>query len=348
MNAVLVLGGAGFIGSHLVEEHLRRGDQVLVLDTLRYCFQHNLSLAKSAYRDNLRVEVEDVGVSHWEIPKPFGGQDHWDYIYHLAGVVATPQFVEEPWNAFVTTIRPLEKMLYYKAARRPQCKMLFASSSEVYGSLASNPRMLLREDHPGLLACFGPRCGYDLGKAAGEAMIYAFNQEDLARNVGTHIAIVRIFNTFGPRMTAALRMVPSMIHDALVYQKIRVFEPGTQTRTFLYVDDCVRALMAAIDVQYPKPINVGGVTTTTAENAAELLADLLYPDVNVEIEMVPGTPHDVRYRKPDIRLAKEVLDWEPQVRFRDGLIKTIEYWRDLIDRWLSSVDERLLPPYYER
>ncbi len=315
-RSALVLGGAGFIGSHLVEDLLAGGSRVTVVDSMEYCYADNLEAARSS--DRLTVITADVTRPDWEV------EGHFDEIFHLAGVVATGDFVARPTAALWTSLLPLAKLLRYRADHRPEVKLLFASSSEVYGKAEVHPQP---EEYVGHVDCIGPRSGYDEGKRAGESLIVGW-----ARELGMDCAcaIVRIFNTYGPRMTANGRLVPTMVHDALKNASIAVNRPGTQTRTLLDVRDCIRGLRKAIALQHPRPINIGGVETMPVRETAERIASAVESRTGrpVTLEWAPEIDADIARRRPDITRARELLDWQPTIPFEEGIERVIDYWQD--------------------
>lgn len=308
---VLVLGGAGFIGSFLVESLLGDGHSVTVVDSFGYCYPDNLSAAEGA-----EVVREDCASPFWEI------RGEYDAIYHLAGVVSARDFIERPLEAFWVSIIPLVKMLRYKEGR-PEAAMLFASSSEVYGEAKEIPTP---ESYVGAIDPAGIRSGYDIGKLSGEMMIYAHARERGSRILPVNI--VRIFNTFGPRMRANGRLVPTMVKDALEKGKIIVNLPGTQRRTLLYVDDCVRALRTVAETGIGGPVNIGGIETYTMWEVAEIVQRVVKEEAGIRAEPVVGEEivGDIMDRKPDISKIESAVGWKPKISVEEGVRRTVRYW----------------------
>jgi dTDP-glucose 4,6-dehydratase len=314
MSSILVTGGAGFLGSHLVQALAMSGDRVTVVDTLQFCHADNLTAALATGR--VVVRQQDCAADGWE---PAG---EFDAIYHLAGVVATREFMARPASALLASTRPLESMLRWQQ-RQPAARLLFASSSEVYGDAEVHPQP---EEYRGNVSCTGPRSGYDEGKRAGESLLLGWSREFRG---GTPCgAIVRLFNTYGPRMTANGRLVPTMVRDALRQRRITVNAPGTQTRTLLHVDDCVRALQAAMERQPAVPVNVGGTETMPVLEIAERIAEAVTRRGGTPVQIVLGErlPDDVQQRRPVLDRAAALLGWQPRIPFADGVQTVIDYW----------------------
>lgn len=311
----LVTGGAGFLGSHLVEDLLADGHHVTVVDSMRGCHADNLS----AVAGNRRLEVhsEDCTADDWAVAGPF------DEIYHLAGVAATGDFVARPVDALLASTKGLERILRW-CDRHPETKVLFTSSSEVYGDAQVHPQP---EAYRGNVSCTGPRSGYDEGKRAGEALILGWSRQYRAGR--TAAAIVRLFNTYGPRMTANGRLVPTMVRDALRERRIQVNMPGTQTRTLLFVADGVKGLRRAMAVQHAEPVNVGGNETLPVADIAAAVAAAVTRRLGAGIEIVPAPPvtDEVMQRRPVLDRARQMLDWHPTTPFAAGLERVIDYWQ---------------------
>lgn len=315
MRNVLILGGAGFIGSHLAEAHHSVGDSVVVVDTFRYSYPDNLDALIGS--DRFAQQYGDVSNSYWQVPFE---TSRWDQIYMLAGVVRTQDFTRKSIEAFSTSVVQVQSVLRYMQIRaemagRQEVKALFASSSEVYG----NPRQIpTPETDVGQVDQLGLRGGYDEGKRGAEALIEGWRRE---RGIGT--AIVRIFNTFGPRMRAGGRLVPSMVRDGLYRGAVSVWGTGETTRTLLYVDDCVQGLMLAMDRQHTQPVNIGGNKELTIQQIAELIADKL----QVKVETDPSRQDPIMARRPDISRALDVLGWQPEIDLEAGIEAVVKYWR---------------------
>lgn len=318
----LILGGAGFIGSHLADRLLTTGREVHVLDSMRYCYAGNLATAERSQKFHLHVQSASdnlIGfLSRRDVPK-------FDEIYHLAGLVSTDDFVSNPQEAFLVSILPLLDLFEYQN-KYPYTRLLFTSSSEVYG----NPPVIpTPEDCFGSVDFCGPRSGYDEGKRSGESLISAH-----IRNGGT-CARVRLFNTFGPRMRANGRLVPTMVRSALVDGRITINGTGEFTRTLLWVGDCLDALVMAMDRQSELPFNIGGLVMSSISEIASKIAervDLVSGREKVVVEHTDPIQHDVFQRQPDISRARDVLGWSPSTSVEYGVDRTIQYWRGRLMR----------------
>lgn len=312
----LVLGGAGFLGSHLVDHLLAEGHAVTVVDSMRECHPDNLAGARHTGGSRLTTVVADA------TDPGFAIDDRFDEAYHLAGVVATREFVARPVDALWSALLPMQRLLQHKRERNPHLRLLFASSSEVYGDPRTNQQ---HEDDRGNVSCVGPRSGYDEGKRATEALIAGHRRQF---GLAQPCAVLRLFNTFGPRMTANGRLVPSMIHGALTRGEIVVNAPGSQTRTLQYVSDCIEAMRRAIRRQAAIPINVGGTETMTVTAIAEAIAAAVVRRTGRPVRLVAGPPveDEIMQRRPDLSRARELLDWQPAVAVADGIAATIDYW----------------------
>jgi len=315
MEEILIIGGAGFIGSHLAEAHISKGDSVHVIDSMVYCYPDNIAALRAS--DAFSVSVENVIRRSWSL----NADRHWDKIYMMAGVVSATDFIKWPAEAFVVSIRQIEEVVRYVLARmeiegEQRTKLLFASSSEVYGNAENVPTT---EEEPGRFDHMGARGGYDEGKRAAETMLNTYRIE---KNVMS--AVVRIFNTFGPRMRANGRLVPSMVRDAIYKGKVTIWGMGSTTRTLLYVDDCVRGIMAAMEHQFQGPINIGGHLELMISEVAEIIAGKL--SVPIDYDMSKWDP--ISRRRPDISRAAKLLRWEPKITVDDGIEKVIQYWEE--------------------
>lgn len=304
MGRVLVTGGAGFIGSFLVERLLSLGEDVVVVDNLSHSRVENLNTV----RHKIEFRNDNCARRGWRAHDV-------DPVYHLAGLASVRSFVNRPIAAFWASVAPVRNL--FAQQRESGIKWLFTSSSEVYGE---PQRVPTDEDSMGYVSITGPRSGYDEGKRAAEALIAAHRREGKGQAV-----VLRLFNTYGPRMTADGRMVSSMVRDALVKGCVTVNRPGTQYRTLLYVTDCVDALITAMECQPSEPINIGGMETYTVSEVAALIRSAIGD--HVLIESGPAIEDEPMCRKPDISRAARLLGWRPKVGFQEGLRATIEYWR---------------------
>ncbi|KAM7499250.1 hypothetical protein LguiA_023664 [Lonicera macranthoides] len=295
---ILVTGGAGFIGSHLVDKLMaNEKNEVIVVDNyftgskdnLRQWIGHpRFELIRHDVTEPLLVEV--------------------DQIYHLA-CPASPIFYKyNPVKTIKTNVIGTLNML--GLAKRVGARILLTSTSEVYGDPLEHPQT---ESYWGNVNPIGVRSCYDEGKRVAETLMF-----DYHRQHGIEIRIARIFNTYGPRMNIDDgRVVSNFIAQALRKESLTVQSPGTQTRSFCYVSDMVDGLVRLMEGSNTGPINIGNPGEFTMNELAENVKELINPDV--EIISVDNTPDDPRQRKPDITKAKELLGWEPKIKLREGL-----------------------------
>lgn len=316
---ILVLGGGGLIGSHLVEVLLRL-DQVItnitVLDNMKYCYSDNLNNV----RDDIDVSVSDARQVFEYLTKKADDNYYFDEIYNLAGVVAAEDFMKYPLEAYWVSVMSMNGILEYKRLINEKVKLLFTSSSEVYGNAEVIPTP---EEYIGAVKIDGVRSGYDEGKRSAETIISAYR-----RMYDINSMVVRIFNTFGERQLSNGRLVSTMVKDALKYNRINVNMPGTQTRALLYVEDCVKLLISAMNNQVDIPVNVGGVEQLRMWDVAWLIRDLIKKKFDKVITISPTKEieDDIKSRMPDISRAKEIYGWKPNISIEDGINKVIDYW----------------------
>lgn len=304
---ILVTGGAGFVGSHLCEHLLGLGHEVVALDNLI-----------TGARSNLRTLQTQPGFTFVEADLtegiPVGGR--FDRIFHMASPASPIDYVELPFETLYVgsdgTRAGLER------AHQDGARFLLASTSEVYGDPAVHPQV---ESYWGNVNPIGPRSVYDEAKRYAEALTMAF-----LRYRGVQTRIVRIFNTYGPRMRANDgRVVPTFINQALQGEPLTVFGDGHQTRSFCYVSDLVRGLVALMESDLTEPCNIG--------NPHELSMLELAETINRETGSAGGVVHrplpkdDPTRRRPDISRAQAHLGWGPEVSFADGMARTIAHFR---------------------
>lgn len=309
MSRVLVTGGAGFIGSHLVARLLREGHEVLVADNFYSGSPGNLN--DFAADSRLKVLQHDITFPLFvEI----------DQIYHLA-CPASPIFYQlDPVRTTKTSVVGSINML--GLAKRTGARILLASTSEIYGDPQVHPQV---ERYWGHVNPIGPRSCYDEGKRCAETLFF-----DYHRQHGLGIKVARIFNTYGPKMRPDDgRVVPSLIIQALTNRPLTVFGDGTQTRSFCYVDDLVEGLVRLMNSSddVVGPVNLGTPCESTMLELASLVGRLCGASRGIRFEPLPSD--DPVRRRPDISLAKEVLGWEPKTNLAEGLSRTVSYFRQL-------------------
>lgn len=300
----IVTGGAGFIGSTLVKKLLEQGMQVTVLDNL---YSGSLENLKDFEKNpNFKFIKHDI-CDPIDIP--------CDKIYHLACPASPPAYQGQPIETLMTCVNGTHNML--KLAEKYKARMLFTSTSEVYGDPQTHPQV---EEYRGFVNCRGIRSCYDEGKRAAETLCFEYDRK------GVWIRTARIFNTYGPNMDPNDgRVVSNFIVQALLGNDITVYGTGEQTRSFAYVDDTVNGLMKLIDCDYHGPINIGNPGEFTILEFAKIVQEKVNPKVKIIFKPIPSD--DPTKRKPDITKAKKYLNWEPKIPLIEGLIPTIEYFK---------------------
>ena len=307
---ILITGGAGFLGSHLAERMLKDGHDVLVVDNFF-----------TGTKDNLK---HLMGNPHLEIMRhdvTFPLYVEVDEIFNLACPASPVHYQFDPVQTTKTSVHGAINML--GLAKRVKAKILQASTSEVYGDPEVHPQV---ESYWGHVNCTGIRSCYDEGKRCAETLFF-----DYWRQHKTRIKVIRIFNTYGPRMHPNDgRVVSNFIVQALQNQDITLFGDGNQTRSFCYVDDLIEGMVRLMNTgdDVTGPVNVGNPGEFTIRELAEKVIELTGSKSKLVFKPLPQD--DPRQRKPDITLAKKVLGWEPKVPLEEGLKKTIEYFDKLL------------------
>ena len=309
MKKILVTGGAGFLGSHLCERLLNEGNEVICLDNYFTGNKRNIV----HLMDNPYFEV----IRH-DITAPF--YIEVDEIYNLACPASPIHYQYNPIKTVKTSVMGAINML--GLAKRIHAKVLQASTSEVYGDPVVHPQP---EGYWGNVNPIGIRSCYDEGKRCAETLFFDYHRQNNVR-----IKVVRIFNTYGPRMHPNDgRVVSNFIMQALRGEDITLYGDGNQTRSFCYCDDLIDGLirMMATDDSVIGPINIGNPKEFTIKQLAELVIELT--GSKSKIVYMPAPADDPKQRQPVIEQAKEVLHWEPTVQLREGIMKTIEYFKQL-------------------
>lgn len=307
---VLVSGGAGFLGSHLCEQLLKDGCQVLCVDNF---------FTGARYHIGDLLNHKQFELMRHDITHPLFVEV--DEIFNLACPASPIHYQRDPVQTTKTSVIGAINML--GLAKRLKIKILQASTSEVYGDPTVHPQS---ETYWGHVNPIGPRACYDEGKRCAETLFF-----DYGRQHRIPIKVVRIFNTYGPRMHPNDgRVVSSFIMQALQNQDLIVFGQGEQTRSFCYVDDMVSGLVKMMDTdpEITGPINLGNPNEMTVRELAEVILDLIGSRSKIVHRPLP--PDDLQRRRPDISEADKVLDWRPSTPLREGLIKTIAYFEQLL------------------
>jgi UDP-glucuronate decarboxylase len=307
----LVAGAAGFLGSHLCDRLRRDGIDVVGLDN--FC---------TGRRENVKHLAGDPGFSFFEhdITRPTGAAaaGPLDVIFNMACPASPRAYQRDPLFTLETNYVGTRNLL--ELARENGATVLQASTSEVYGDPTIHPQI---ESYWGNVNSFGARACYQEGKRVAETLMLEY-----ARRYGVRIKVVRIFNTYGPRMDPADgRVISSFIVQALRGEAITVFGDGTQTRSFCYVDDLVDGLvkMAASEPSFTGPVNLGGRAELTVLATARIIKEMTGSSSATIFKALP--PEDPRKRTPDIGLAESRLGWRPRVPFAEGVAQTIEHFR---------------------
>jgi dTDP-glucose 4,6-dehydratase len=299
----LVTGGAGFLGSHLCDELLARGNRVICADNLE-----TGSLANIEHIRDSRFAF--VGV---DIIEPYYIDEPIDVVYHLASPASPIDYLRLPLHTLKVGSAGTHHTLGLAKAKR--ARFLIASTSEVYGDPLEHPQS---ETYWGHVNPIGPRGVYDEAKRYAEALTMAYHRQQ-----GVDTAIVRIFNTYGSRMRPHDgRAIPTFLRQALANRPITVFGDGSQTRSFCYVSDLIRGLIALAESGHHNPVNIGNPDEFSLLELAETVKELTGSSAEVVYEALPED--DPKQRKPDITLARELLGWSPEVSLRDGLARTID------------------------
>lgn len=311
MKRILVTGGAGFLGSHLCERLLDEGNDVICLDNFFTGSKSNIvHLLKNPYFELVRHDV--TMPIFIEV----------DEIYNLACPASPIHYQYNAIKTVKTSVMGAINML--GLAKRLKAKILQASTSEVYGDPEIHPQP---ESYWGNVNPIGPRSCYDEGKRCAETLFVNYHDQN-----DVDIKIARIFNTYGPRMHPNDgRVVSNFIVQAIKNQDITIYGQGTQTRSFMYVDDLVEALIRLMNTNngVTGPVNLGNPNEFSILELANLVLELTGSSSKISYQSLPVD--DPIQRRPDITLAKKLLNgWEPRIQLRDGLIKTIDYFKDLL------------------
>jgi nucleoside-diphosphate-sugar epimerase len=305
----LVTGAAGFIGFHLCERLLRDGHEVVGVD--------NFISGQTRNAEDLRRHERFRFIQH-DIVEPLTIDGPFDRVFNLACPASPVDFVPHAIHILRTCSESVHHVL--ELAARTGARLMHASTSECYGDPFEHPQ---RETYFGNVNPTGLRSPYDEGKRFAEALVMAYHR--------THrlpVGIVRIFNTYGPRMRGNDgRVLPSFIQQALRNEPLTVYGDGTQTRSFCYVDDLVDGLLRRAESEFVEPINLGNPVEATMLQIAQEVIELTGSTSRIEHRPLP--PDDPRRRQPDITRAREILGWQPTTPRREGFAKTIAYFRSI-------------------
>jgi UDP-glucuronate decarboxylase len=307
---VMITGGAGFLGSHLADRLLEAGHEVLCVDNLF-----------TGTKDNIAHLHSNPSFEFMRHDITFPLFVEVDEIYNLACPASPIHYQHDPVQTTKTSVHGAINML--GLAKRLGCKILQASTSEVYGDPSVHPQT---EEYWGHVNPIGPRSCYDEGKRCAETLFFDYHRQHKLR-----IKVARIFNTYGPRMHPADgRVVSNFIMQALQNEPITIYGDGSQTRSFCYVDDLVAGLIGLMESgpEITGPINIGNPNEFTVRELAEQVIRLT--NSRSKIVEAPLPQDDPKQRQPDISKAKRDLGWEPSVQLEQGLVKTIDYFRNFV------------------
>ena len=313
IKKIIITGGAGFIGSHLCKKILNEGHKVICIDNLFTGSKYNIK--------NLLNNKNFKFINH-DITIPFF-EDNVDEIYNLACPASPIHYQFNPIKTIKTCTLGVINML--GLAKKNNAKILQASTSEIYGDPKIHPQ---KEDYNGNVNLLGPRACYDEGKRCSETLFM-----DYYRAHELKIKIIRIFNTYGPNMAVGDgRVISNFINQAIKNEDITIYGDGSQTRSFMYIDDLINAMikMMETDKDIIGPINLGNPNEITINNLAELVIKLTNSDSKIVFKSLPSD--DPKKRNPDIIKANKILGWNPSLELTEGLNSTINYFNKINER----------------
>jgi dTDP-glucose 4,6-dehydratase len=310
---VLLTGVAGFVGSHLADRLIQEGFEVIGIDNFMTGRSENLAHLERETRFHfLEASVEELPDIEASV----------DWVMHFASPASPPKYQEAPIECMRCNAEGTRLLL--ELADREDAQFLLASTSEIYGDPKVHPQV---ESYVGSVNPVGPRSMYDESKRYAEAMTVAFQD---VRSVPTRI--IRIFNTYGPRMAPDDgRVVSNFVCQALAGKALTVYGDGSQTRSFQYIDDLVEGVVQMMGCDYNRPVNLGNPEEFTILELAEVVRELV-DEHDTKIVFCPLPKDDPTRRRPDISRARQLLGWQPNIRLRDGLERTVPYFRDQLDR----------------
>ncbi|MEO1287148.1 MAG: UDP-glucuronic acid decarboxylase family protein [Chloroflexota bacterium] len=309
---ILVTGGAGFVGSHLVDRFIAEGHRVVAMDNL---------ITGSA--DNLQHHFGNPNFEfiHHDVSNYIHVAGELDGIFHFASPASPIDYLKYPIQTLKVGALGTHNAL--GLAKAKGARFLLASTSEIYGDPLVHPQT---EDYAGNVDPIGPRGVYDEAKRYAEALVMAYH-----RTHGVETRIVRIFNTYGPRMRLDDgRVVPNFIGQSLRGEPLTIYGDGKQTRCFQYVDDLVEGVYRLFNSDFSDPVNIGTRHEISIAEFAEIVNEIANNQGGVVYKEELRIEGDPQTRQPDTSRAKEVLDWEPQVSLPDGLVKTLTYFRKVV------------------
>ena len=303
MTTCLVTGGAGFLGSHLCDELLRRGHRVICVDNLETGSLHNIA----------HIRSPEFEFRNLDIIEPYFVEEPVDFVYHLASPASPIDYLRLPLHTMKVGSYGTHHTL--GLAKKHRARFLIASTSEVYGDPKVHPQP---ETYWGHVNPIGPRGVYDEAKRYAEALTMAYHRQQ-----GVDTAIMRIFNTYGSRMRPHDgRAIPTFLRQALMDRPITVFGDGSQTRSFCYVSDLIEGMIRLAESGHNQPTNIGNPDEFTLLELANTVIEVTGSRSEVVFEALPTD--DPQVRQPDISKARDLLGWQPTVSLREGLQRTID------------------------
>jgi dTDP-glucose 4,6-dehydratase len=312
MATCLVTGGAGFLGSHLCDHLITRGNRVICVDNFDTGSLQNIAHLRDG--EDFRFEMVDI-TNHYEVDEPV------DFVYHMASPASPIDYARLPLHTLKVGAYGTHNTLGLAKIKR--ARFLLASTSEVYGDPLVHPQP---ETYWGNVNPIGPRGVYDEAKRYAEALTMAY-----LRQQGVDTSIARIFNSFGPRMRPNDgRAIPAFLNQALTDKPLTVFGDGSQTRSFCYVDDLVAGLISLAESGVHEPVNLGNPDEMSLLEMARLVVELTESRSEVVFEALPVD--DPQVRQPDVTRARDLLGWEPEIDIREGLRRTIGHYTKVLGR----------------
>lgn len=320
MKKILITGAAGFLGSHLCDRFINEGFHVIGMDNL---ITGDLKNIEHLFK------LDNFEFYHHDVTKFVHVPGHLDYILHFASPASPIDYLKIPIQTLKVGAMGTHNLL--GLAREKKARILIASTSEIYGDPLVHPQT---EEYYGNVNTIGPRGVYDEAKRFMESITMAYH-----RFHGLETRIVRIFNTYGPRMRLNDgRVVPAFIGQALRGEDLTIFGDGSQTRSFCYVDDEVEGIYKLLMSDYVYPVNIGNPHEITIKEFAEEIIKLT--NTNQKIVYKPLPKDDPMQRQPDITKAKEILNWEPKVSREEGMKRTFEYFKNLSKEELNKKEHK--------
>jgi nucleoside-diphosphate-sugar epimerase len=309
---VLLTGAAGFVGSHLTERLLADGATVIGVDN--YCTGRKVNLDEFSKHPRFRMIEADVSKSWKELGLE---NEKLDWVMHFASPASPPKYFKLP----IETMRVNSEGVYQglELCKKTGAKFFYASTSEVYGDPLEHPQ---KESYWGNVNSIGVRSIYDEAKRFGEAMVYSYQRE-----FQVDVRVIRIFNTYGPKMDPEDgRVVTNLMVQALKKQPMTLYGDGLQTRSFQYVSDLIEGIVRLMNTNYTQPVNLGNPDEFTILDFAKKVKSITATPSQFEYHPLPSD--DPKQRKPDISIAKKVLDWSPKISLDQGLEKSLVYFKN--------------------